>query len=234
MTTLKMLLCLISALFLMNGFSQDNTDYFNALFDDGNKELEKYLSIYPTNNITSKELRVTLSKLMKGERTPDKKVSLLKLDQINAKIKDNPLFKSWLYNKKGYIFQTQENYKDAVKMFIASTNMLDSLYSEVTVERQETLLMLASSYYRLGDKENADKAFFEAMKFPYYVFPTNDVKVLRRLEEAHRRAIMGLILCRAGDVRKLNEIRIIPAANDLRPKLEEAIKRAEGNLENEE
>jgi len=193
--------------------------------------MEGLLTDYPTQCVSDVQIRTAIDNILLGDQSEEKETGLLIADQALKTIKYRPLLRSWIYNCKAYVYETQKKYKDSIGMYIASTNLLDSLYAEVTVQRQETLLKLGSSYYRIGDKENADKAYFMAMKFPYYIFPTNDNEVLRRLEIAYRRSIMGLIMARAGNVQKLKEIRIIPAANDLRPKLEAAIKRAEGKAD---
>jgi len=183
------------------------------------------------DTISDKQIKDTVNNLVFHDKNENKSVSLDHMSKLMKILKNRPIIASWLHQYTGRLNRSLNNEKIALEHFVASTNLLDSLYAEVTVQRQESLLELGSAYYRLGDKENADKAFFMAMKFPYYIFPTNDNEVLRRLEVTYRRSIMGLIMCRAENIQKLKEIRIIPAANDLRPKLEEAIKRAEGKLD---
>ncbi len=146
-------------------------------------------------------------------------------------VKDRPLLKSWLYQRSANIYTSNKQYSDAVDQLVAATNCLDTLYADVVVDRQAVLNKLGNLYLLKGDKENADKAFLAAYSFPYWTFPRISLDSKRRVEIAYRRAIRGLILARAGNLQKLKEIRIIPAANDLRPKLEEAIKRAEGKLD---
>lgn len=185
------------------------------------------------DTISDKQIKDIVNNLVFHDKNEQKSVSLSHMSELTKILKNRPLVASWLHQYSGRLSRSLNNEKIALEHFVAATNLLDSLYAEVTVQRQESLLELGSVYYRLGDKENADKAFFMAMKFPYYIFPTNDNEVLRRLEIVYRRAIRGLILARAGNVQKLKEIRIIPAANDLRPTLEEAIKRAEGKMDEE-
>ena len=180
------------------------------------------------DNVSDKQIQDTVNNLVFHEKNEKKSVSLDLMSKLAKNLENRPLVASWLHLYSGRLNRSMNKEKIALEHFIASTNLLDSLYAEVTVQRQESLLELASVYYRLGDKTNADKSYFMAMKFPYYIFSTNDNEVLRRLEIVYRRSITGLIMARAGNLQKLKEIRIIPAANDLRPKLEAAIKRAEG------
>jgi hypothetical protein len=164
----------------------------------------------------------------------DRISSLALSSNIVAKLNNRPLLKSWFYQRSANIYTSNQQYSEAINELIAATNAIENIYADVTVDRQTVLIKLGNLYLLKGDKENADKAFLEAYSFPYWTFPRINLDVKRRIEVVYRRSIMGMIMARAGNAEKLKEIRIIPAANDLRPKLEEAIKRAEGKLNDEE
>ncbi len=183
------------------------------------------------DNVSDKQIQDAVNNLVFHDKNEKKAVSLDHMLELTKNLKNRPLVASWLHLYSGRLNRSLNNDKIALEHFVASTNLLDSLYAKVTVQRQESLLELGLNHYRLGDKENADKAFLAAYSFPYWTFPRISLDSKRRVEVVYRRSIMGLIMARAGNLQKLKEIRIIPAANDLGPKLEEAIKRAEGKLD---
>jgi hypothetical protein len=184
--------------------------------------------IMASDTVSDKQIQDTINNLVFHDKNEKKTVSLDYMSKMTKILKNRPLVASWLHLYSGRLNRNLNNEKIALDHFAASSNLLDSLYAEVTVQRQETLLELGSSYYRLGDKENADKVFLEAQSYPYATFTIRNLDIFRRLENVYRRAVLGLIMTRAGNAKKLREIVVIPAANDLRPKIEKAIKQAEG------
>jgi len=203
-------------------------------FDLAKKAVSSLTLKLPADSVSDQQIKDSVNNLVFHDKDTGEKISLECISNLVSHLKDRPVVSSWLHGYAGRLNRGFHNEKKALDYFIASTNLLDSLYAEVTVQRQEALLDLGSSYYRLGDRENSDKAFLEAYSFPYWTFPRISFDVKRRIEIVYRRSITGLIMARAGNAQKLKEIRIIPAANDLMPKLEEAIKRAEGKLDQDE
>lgn len=222
----------VSILFLVTS-RQCKAQGFGELYTESATAISNHLKNATFNTLGDKEVIQLVGNAMVSDPDRTQRNSLAFIKRVLPEFNKRPLVKSWLHTKAGFLYGGQGDGKASINDFIAATNQLDKLYAEITVQRQEVLVEMGNQYLGLRDKENADKAFLAAYSFPYWTFPRISLDSKRRIEIAYRRAIRGLILSRAGNVQKLKEIRIIPAANDLRPTLEEAIKQAEGKMDEE-
>jgi hypothetical protein len=150
--------------------------------------------------------------------------------QIMPQVDDNRLMKLWLYRQRGWMFQAENLGAEAVAEFQAAKDLSDALLLEVAVARQENLIKLGHALAGVRDLVEADRVFWKALGFPYYSMRiVENSSLYRRLKEAHRNAVLGLLVTRERDEAGLRELlRLMPLATktEFGPLVEQAIQKA--------
>ena len=94
------------------------------------------------DNVSDKEIQDTINNLVFHDKNEKKSVSLDHMSNLTKNLKNRPLVASWLHLYSGRLNRSLNNDKIALEHFVASTNLLDSLYAEVTVQRDSVTCFL--------------------------------------------------------------------------------------------
>ena len=140
--------------------------------------------------------------------------------------KDNLLQQAWLHEQAAILLRKEGRLYEADQNYAKAQEILETLNIDAAIRRVENLLNRASLALEQRDKMSADSLFLEVRNYPYYLSKAKNDD-MRRLREAHQRAIQGLIITRSGKPDALREIRLIPAMKGFQPLIDDAIKAAE-------
>ncbi|MHC4953278.1 MAG: hypothetical protein ACYTGZ_05260 [Planctomycetota bacterium] len=148
------------------------------------------------------------------------------LKELDERLGDNALLRSKLRIRAGILARNAGDLERAGQEYEQSLALLTPLRNQVDMRRMETLVSLAGTYYQLGEKRRAEALYLEAMS---YVWPAvqDDPEAQHYLRDRYVEAGRGLIECRRGDLRALENITFYPATQrELGPALKAALKEA--------
>lgn len=162
------------------------------------------------------------------------------IDEVVPLLVDRDYLRARLLARKGELALGSGNaYQSAAPVFKAALEVVDPLRLNVDVERLKILNMLGGSLLSQGAgdpfhltseqqrlRKEADHYFLQVLAYNWYTV-VDHPQEMQSLRDRYVDAGFGLIACRRGDLKALQEIHFVPAVDSiLRPKLDQAIEEA--------